>query len=155
MIPFPELLRSIDQLNTTQLKAARQRINFQLQHRSDQTTLEDEDWLLHGINAELRRRGLDNRDSFRVKKDSSFASFNTQSEQARELLLLAAPGLTAIQRRALGEIAAKALADWLSTWQNYSINRETLMRNVGKIPEAIDRAYPTYIETGLLGLIIK
>lgn len=148
---YAEVLLSLGRLNRKQLEEVRRRAAFFLQHKTEPDSVEDEDWLLTGILTELRRRGLDSR-SFRIKRASSYASFQTQSENVRELLLTAAPGLTAVQRRALGEVAAYELASYLS-WTD--VSRETMLTYVARIPEAIDRAYPGYMASQLLGLVVR
>ena len=147
------VLSALPRLNKGELEEVKRRTTALLQmgRRTDPQPIEDEDWLLLGILSELRHRGLDNRPTVRLKKASSYAGFSAQSERVRQLLLDAAPGLTAVQRRALGEIAARALADYL-TWTD--LNRDTLMRFVGRVPEALDKAYPGYTSSGLLPLII-
>ena len=151
-----QILFSLGTLNRYQLDKVKQRVSFLLQHRTNTTSVENEDWLLLGILNELRRRGLDDRDTFRLKKVSSYASFNTQSENVRSLLLKVAPDLTAIQRRALGETAAKALADFISTWTPpRETNRENLLMLVSKIPEALDWAFPGYMAAGMLGMVVR
>lgn len=150
-----EIVASLRSLSRSQLEDVRRRAALYLQH-SKPSTVEDEDWLLIGIRTELSRRGLESRDTFRLKKPSSFASYQTQSETVRSLLLSAAPDLTAVQRRALGEIAAKALADFLTSWQKPpTISREALLRRVSRVPEALDWAYPGYMAAGLLGVVVR
>lgn len=148
---YKEVIDSLSRLNRAQLEQVRRRCAFLLQHQqSGLVSVEQEDWLLLGILSELRFRGLD-KGSFQLKNHSSHASFNTQSEKVRELLLEAAPGLSAVQRRALGQVAAQALASYL-TWTN--VNRDNMLRYVSRVPEAVDEAYPGYLESRLLHLVV-
>lgn len=143
------LMTTLPRMTRAQLEDVRRRAAFLLQSRSDQPGVEEEDWLLRGIVIELGRRGLDNR-PFRIKKATSFANYQTQSENVRELLLQAAPGLSAVRRFALGEVAGYELAGYL----RLEINRDTMLTNISRVPEAIDKAYPGYMASKLLHLVV-
>jgi hypothetical protein len=148
-----EVLLSLGGLTRAQLEEVRKRAAFLLQHKVGPAPVEDEDWLLAGILAELRRRGLESRDTFRLKKPASYAGFQTQSENVRESILAATPGLSAVRRRALGEVAARSLADFLASWP-VEVNRDNLLRHVGRVTEALDWAFPGYLTAGVLGLVV-
>lgn len=146
-----QILRSMQGMSRAQLEQVRQRTAYYLQHKTAVTeSVEEEDWLMLGILHELDRRGLDAR-PIRLKKASSFAQYQTQSENVRALLLKAAPGLNALQRRALGQVAGRELARYL-TWVD--VNRESMLMYVSRTPEAIDAAYPGYMAAKMLGLVI-
>ena len=150
---YEDLLVSLTQLSRVQLEAVRQRTAVLLQLKTGTgITVEETDWLLAGILTELRRRGLDARDNFRIRSSSAFAGFQTQSQSVRALLERVAPDLTMVQKRALGEVAAYELAR-LITWTSPS--REVMLMNIARAPEAIDRAYPGYLEAGLIHLVIR
>lgn len=157
---FDQIMAGLGYLNKTQLRAVEAKAKFFGQHerRTGPTTIENEDWLKIGILSELTNRGLDGRD-FRIKKDSSFASFNTQSENVRSILLKAVEPLTAVQCRALGGVAAECLAKYILTWRHegksFEVTRETMFRYASRIPQAINWAFPGYLESGLLGVLIK
>lgn len=145
------LLQSLQSMSRSQLEQVRQRASYHLQHKTGAIeSVEDEDWLMLGILHELDRRGLDAR-PIRLKKPASFAQYQTQSENVRALLLKAAPGLNVLQRRALGQVASKELARYL-TWVD--VNRGSMLMYVSKIPEAIDAAYPGYMAAKMLGLVV-
>lgn len=157
MVEFKDIMGSLRSLSRTQLEAVRKQAAYHLQHQSSRGSapVEEEDWLLLGLLTELRRRGLDGRD-FKIKSSSSFAGFQTQSVGVRELLLTAVPGLSAVQRRLLGEIAGYELARYLESWSPpKEISRANLLMYVSRVPEAIDRAFPGYMAAGMLGLVVS
>lgn len=148
---YSQINQALGRLSRNQLEQVRKRCTFLLQYQTrEQVPVEQEDWLLLGILSELRYRGLD-KGSFQLKNHSSHASFNSQSEKVRELLLEAAPGLTPVERRVLGQVAAAALAKYIS-WTD--VNRDNMLRYVSHVPEAVDVAFPGYMESRLLHLVV-
>src|SRR5215470_3163619 len=90
-----------------QIDDIRRRCTKLLQTKTKQReSVEVQDWLLEGVIAESRKRGFYIPSQFHVRGHRSFAGYLTKSQQVRELLLEAAPGLTPIQTRYLGEVAA-------------------------------------------------
>ena len=149
-----EILTAIDRAGSSltrgEIEQIQQRCRYWLQRKtaSARVTLEDEDWLLAGLLTELRRRGLDNRDQFRPN-----ASFTTQSARVREMLDQLAPGLTLVERRYLGEVAARALADYINRFRDLNIG--TLTQMVSSVPTALDRSFPGYIAAGMLPVLVR
>lgn len=159
LVDYESIIGSLPSLSKTQLAEVKKRAtalaSLSRSLEVEQSPVEDEDWLLHGVLSELRRRGLDHR-PFNIRNPASFAGFSTQSASVRETLVLAAPDLTAVQRRVLGEIAAYELARYLQSWKKApEINRETMLRYISRVPEAVETAYPGYLEAGLLSLIVR
>lgn len=152
---YKQIIASLGALSRSELKQLRQRVGFYLQHPASSVPapVEDEDWLLRGIFAELQRRGVEGERAFRIRRSASYASFEAQSIRVRALLLQAAPGLSAVERRALGEVAAGALARRLEGWRD--VNRENMLMNVSRVPEAVERCYPGYLGAGLLAAVVR
>ncbi len=148
---YKQMLSSLTLLDRGQLEEIRRRAAFLLQHKTSPAAAEDEDWLLAGILAELGQRGQDDR-QFRLKRASSYAGFQTQSEHVRQMLERAAPDLSLVERRALGEVAARSLALRLERWTD--VNRENMLRYVGQVPEAVEDCYPGYMASGLLSAVV-
>jgi hypothetical protein len=146
------ILEALPQLSRQELEAIKSRCTYLLQFNKKQETMEDEDWLLRGLLCELRRRGLDNRASFSVRKSST--SFVTQSERIRKLLIDAVPDMTLTERRLLGEIIGEALANYLVSIRQ-EVSLTSMLRHVGKVPQAMDHSFPDYIATGMLRLVIQ
>jgi hypothetical protein len=159
---YKDILESVPYLKRNELEELRLRVNFNLKAKSTSPVkepIESEDWILEGIKTEIERRGLmDKGMQFRIKNNTSFQGFQTKSQAVRELLAKAAPDLTVIERRYLGEVAAKELARYIEGWnsEDYQvvISLHTLLRYVDRIPEAIEHSFPGYIASQMLGIII-
>lgn len=150
-IDFADILRTLPALNRKQLEELRTKAAFFIQRRPDvNVSMEDEDWLLSGIKKELVRRGLEKPD-FVFRKNDSYRSFVTTSVKVRELLEEAAPGLSLVERRYLGEIAAKELARYLRV----EITLRSMLEHASQIPQALNRAFPGYMEGRMLGIVIR
>ena len=151
-VSYQQVLEALPTLGRKDLNEVRKRCIVLSQGRVEprEVPVEDEDWLLLGVLHELTRRGLDGR-VFRLKSTGSYAGFASQSERVREVLMLAAPDLTAVERRALGRVAAKALANYI-TWT--AVTRDSLLTYISRVPVAIDAAYPGYLEHGMLKMVI-
>jgi hypothetical protein len=111
---------------------------------------EDDDWLLRGIEAELRRRGVLGRG--RVPAARLVPDWAARSAKARADLLgylRSGAGGSARDEAALGRLAARALADYLARGR-VPVGPKTLLANVDKVLSAIDAAFPGYLEAGLL-----
>lgn len=157
---YQAILEALPGLNKTQLGEVKKRVAHLLQGSgsADRAPVEDEDWLLLGIIAELQRRGLeaDDRSQFVIKKSSSYASFSTASEITRGILLRAAPNLDAVERRLLGQIAGRELAKHLEGWHDPpEISLHNLLIRVGHVPVAIETAFPGYMASGMLSLVVR
>ena len=155
---YQQLVSSLPTMSKSQLTKLRQHVAFLLQHSPIDPVqpVEDEDWLLRGILTELDRRGLNVGKDFKIRRDSSYASFRAQSESVRAHLLRMVPNLTAVQRRALGEVCGRELALYLASWQSApEINRHTMLTYVSRVPEALERSFPGYMAAGLLKMVIS
>lgn len=151
LVSFQDVLDSLGHFNKKQLEEIRTKSAFFIQRRPNvNVSMEEEDWLLLGIQKELVRRGLELPD-VQFRRNASYRNFLTISPKIRELLELAAPGLSLIERRWLGEIAAKCLADYLRV----EINLRNMVEHATLIPLAINKAFPDYMEAGMLGLVVK
>ena len=148
---FEALVVQLPKLTKDQMSDLRRRVLFLM---GDIGNVASEDWVLHGIMTVAQERGVGHMipPNFRVRKNRSFASYETQADRVRVLLSDAIPKMTVTEQRGLGVLAARALADHISGWS--PITFDALMRNVAKIPEAIDWAYPGYIESGMLSLVL-
>jgi hypothetical protein len=151
---FEELIRKLPQLTKAQMTDLRRRLLFLIDDK-ERGGVANEDWILHGVVTVLNERGTGHMvpANFRIKKSRSFAGYETQADRVRTLLSAAIPNMTVTDQRAIGVIAVRALADYISSWSE--ITFDTLLRNVAKIPEAIDAAFPGYLSAGMLGFVLK
>jgi hypothetical protein len=149
---FDALVRRLPELTKTQMTELRRRILFLIDDK-ESGGVTNEDWILHGIVSVLNERGIGYMvpPNFRIKKARAFAGYETSADRVRILLTDAIPEMTITEQRSLGVIAARALADYISSWS--SVTFDSLMRNVSKIPEALDEAFPGYISSGLIKYI--
>lgn len=132
----------------------RQRIVFLSQGKDKQAEgVEEQDWLLEGIIRDCKKRGMYVSRNFhmRNRKTGSFASYITKSQIVRELLLECAPGLSPVQQQALGVVAARELADYLTVGASF----EYMMKMVHLVPTALERAFPGYMASKLLGMVVR
>lgn len=119
------------------------------------------DWLLEGMYFELRRRGLlGAQERVPARQVQRLApDWNSAAGAVRKLLAerLRYFGAAHSPRYAimlsLGNVAARALADYLEAGQ-VPIGLKVLLTNVGKVPQAIDRSFPSYLESGMLHCLV-
>ena len=111
-----------------------------------------DDWLLHGAFAELRRRGLMSEGSSpppRVVKNAA-PNWESQSEPMRVLLERGlGPSPTTAHRWAIGQVAMRALAEYLEN-RGPPICLRVLLTNINKLPAAMEQSFPGYIQSQLL-----
>lgn len=150
---YESILLAIPQLSGKQLEEIRKRCNATLALRAPGKTAVSDDWLLRGFQRELVNRGLDEPREVRVKVSNT--AFITQSERVRAILEKGAPGLDRNELLALGELVAECLADYIQSWDKSGLSLGTMMRNVSRVPEAVDRAFPGYLQAGFLGMVIN
>ena len=131
------------------------------------TTNDDtSDWLLSGIQDEMRRRGLGCpplTPKF-VNKDAL-----AQAAAVKEILTKSARrgggSLSTTQWLALGKVCAKALATLISNWKVQDETTQAwkpvpfsvrmMLTNIAKVPEALEAGFPGYLESGLLHFLVR
>ena len=116
------------------------------------------DWVLDGIATYLIRKGLlapagaiqslRRRDAYKpyLSKLPAVAVFLARLE--RDQL-----GGKSRYRTQLGLVCADALADLLQKRGYFSVSG--MLSQIDKLPEALDEAYPSYIESGLFGMFLR
>lgn len=151
---YNKLVARLPELTRDQLADLRRRSAFLLGHKEKSGGIKDQDWLLAGLIQVLNDRGLESTipANFRIKNNRSFAAYTTQADRVMQLLSQAIPNMSATERLGIGVLAARALADYLQEWSSVSL--ESMLRNVSRIPEAIDAAFPGYIGSGLLSFVL-
>ena len=151
---YQSIVASLPTMTKAQLTDLRRQILFFIDNK-ESGGIENRDWLLDGIVAVLRERGVGHMipANFRVRKASSYAGYETQADRVRMVLTQAIPNMTVTQQQSIGVIAARALADYISGWSEVTF--DSLLRNVAKIPESLDAAFPGYLDSGMLPFLIK
>ena len=111
---------------------------------------DDHDWLLRGIEDELRRRGLLGATA-RLPAAKLVPTWAKISLAVRADLdrAVARGGRWRHPQVALGRCVARALASWLVAGR-IRVTPRTMLQNVDKIMVALDDAFPGYVEAGLL-----
>jgi predicted secreted protein len=111
-----------------------------------------DDWLLHGVELELRRMGISNK--YLVRGWKTFAaSYGERAEAIREKLEQhMGEGMTQAEKIALGRMAARALADYLRPIA--TISPKLMLSNIDKVLVALDQSYPDYLRTGMLRFLL-
>lgn len=152
---LPEVLKHLPKLSGKELEEVRLKVGalLALSGTSTGPTL-SQDWLLDGITAELRRRGLWLR-AYPIPHKLLPPEYQAKSEGVRAHLLrgLGATVIRPVQRMSLGGLAASVLADYLVK-RKVAVGPKTLLGNVEKVPGALEEAFPGYWEQGLLGFCI-
>lgn len=165
MAEFTDIISTLPRLSAEQLEEVRKRISA-LQALSGKTAgkieaapiqaADEFDYLLEGVLEEIRARGLGPTipGGFRIRKLKSFANYSEKSGRIKELLAKnLGPGIKRAEYRALGLILARSLARSLEVWTEISL--DTMLRNIDKIPDALDQAFPGYLNSGLLHMLLK
>jgi len=150
---YAAILRALPHLKPEELLAVKARVNGALSLRggavpTPPAPLNDEDYLLAGIEAELRRRGLLGQRADLAYLVKQNANFGARSAEVRAGLINCG-AVNATERAALGLLAARALAAYLERG-HVPVAPTTLLNNVAKVPVAIDASFPGYLEAGLL-----
>lgn len=158
-VNFQSITSALPNLTKKELEDIRRRCVILLQSKqSTRQNIEEDDWLLYGVGQELKYRGLEDGErfaAFRIKNASSYSGYLEKARAVRTLLEECAPNITTVERRYLGEIAAKELARYIDTWKNTDVSRDSLLHHIDKIPVALQRSFPNYLESKLLGMLIK
>lgn len=117
---------------------------------------QDDDWLLAGVIAVLKEKGLGDTipTYFKIKNQKSYKGYARKSEKLRETLLRNCGALRRAEHYALGHLAASLLFDYLSE-ESRALGLWTMLERVDLLPQAIDDAFPGYLESGLLRMILR
>lgn len=113
-----------------------------------------DDWLLPGISAELRRRGLSHPSLTREDINRIAPNYWADSLRVRaDLRTRLSAKLKHGELIGLGHIVVRALADYRSPVTPIGV--KFLLTNIGKIPEAIEQSFPGYLACGMLHHLIR
>lgn len=147
-----EVLVRLPKLKNAELAQVRQRLD--LLCKSSAATSNANDWLLEGLTAELRRRGIWLRNGT-IPNNLIPAAYGKSAENVRQRLLAGTRGsLRSVEKVALARVGAEALAEYLIA-AKVPVSLKTLLGAVGKLPLALDDAFPGYWEEGLLSKCVR
>jgi hypothetical protein len=151
---FDTIISRIPEMTKAQMNELRRRLLFFIGDKQRTSTV-NADWILDGTLTVLRERGQGQMipPNFRIKSIKSFGEYETQADRVRELLSDAIPDMSVVERKALGILCARALADYLARFTD--VNLHNMLFYVARIPEAIDDNYPGYLGSGTLSFLIR
>lgn len=113
-------------------------------------------WLLDGMRRILYRRRL-MRQGFDLIKIAP-KGFAEKIEGMQTFLLnCCGRRMSVAERAALGRLCADMLADYALSWrnENFVLGPRTMLNLVDRIPEALDWAFPAYLRSGMLGMLVR
>lgn len=115
----------------------------------------NDDYILSGILYELEVRGMKDiiPSNFYIKNKTSFNSYWEGSNSCRKFLEKGLGNMITVERLILGRICARSLA--LQVINFAPISLDSMLNNVRKIPEALDKSFPGYIQAGLLQFLLR
>lgn len=116
-----------------------------------------EDWLLQGLLSYMQTRGsLSSKGKafYMMKSGSSYRAYIDRKPVFYEWAARVEKGLrtTTRHRTQLAYVCAMALGNYLDDLNIYSV--PTMLKNVDKIPEAMEKAFPGYMVGNLLPFVI-
>lgn len=117
---------------------------------------QDDDWLLAGVIAVLKEKGLGDTipTYFKIKNQKSYHGYARKSERLRGMLLSKCGALRRTEHYALGHMAASLLFDYLAE-ESRALGLWGMLGSIDVLPQAIDDAFPGYLESGLLGMLLR
>ncbi len=123
------------------------------------TIRHSQDWLLPGLEYELRRRGLLALPHITTEWVNGLSSsYTSDADVVRRMLKSNLKGMpTQAELLNLGRTAAKALAEYVSAERlapGRSFGPRVFFQHVRDIPIALNRSFPGYVASGLLSALI-
>ena len=115
------------------------------------------DWMLSGIVSYLVKKAL-------MPAEGSIWSLRHRTAYKQYLSKLPAfmvfavklmqqVGMGARQRPQFAFVCASALGDWLTSRNIFSVS--AMLSQIDKVPEALDEAFPGYVQAGLFGFVMQ
>jgi hypothetical protein len=106
------------------------------------------DYLLDGIAATMKKRGLMSRDAHITRRQIP-DNYDKDAHTVRKTLFASVGRLSAVEYASLGQVCADCLAKFLEE-RGVPISVKSLAQQIAKVPQAVDRFYPDYLKAGLL-----
>lgn len=163
MSDVSSVLRQLPTLPDSDLERIKLRVSALLSGKGrskvrDKVPLQDphpaSDYLLDGMFAELRRRGLMRSTEF-IPLAHLPVAYAEKSTRVMRLLEDRIPAhMRGAEKTALGRVCARALADYLTSGPNAPpLSPTRLIQCVEHVPTALEASFPGYLEAGLLPLV--
>lgn len=119
-----------------------------------------DDWLFDGIVKELARRGL----VYRLRDAAGIRRMAPNYEEDSMLVRGALekslkhgmPDFRPAHLTALGKASARCLANYIVSWKSQpQLGLKLMLVNAGRILEAVDNAFPSYISSGMVSVLVQ
>lgn len=156
IIPVESILLTIPKLSPRDLKKIKDRVDVALsiEKKSSDEDVIKEDYLLAGILTVLASKGLGKTLPFGVRLRSALPKDFVDNSRTIQLFLEShIKRMGKAEKILLGRLCAQALAHSISSYK--PVMFKTMVQSVLEIPEALEKAYPGYIEAGMLDKLLK
>ena len=152
-VSLSQVLELLPQLDAEQLEEVRNHLNALESLTAAPST--ENDWLLQGVVAELRDRGLGETvpERLRLTNRRQYHGYIDKSARVRKFLEENLPGLTRMERSQLGRLAASCLAEFIAKFRTVSL--AGMLQSIDLVPAAVEEAFPDYVRTGSLPALFR
>lgn len=154
-----EIIRLITQLRPEDVPEVKAALSLVAAAKSAPRMAEDisSDWLLFGIVRYLSRRGLmvEQESMLEMSRRTAYKTYREKKPPVMQYLTRIERQLDthSKHRPTLALICAIALAEFLEHRAVFGVS--AMLSQIDKIPEALERAYPGYINAGLLRFVLS
>jgi hypothetical protein len=155
-----ELLTALPSLSFEELEQVQKTTESLLSLSKKPSQEENSDWLLAGILEVIQAKGLSYTvpEFFKIKKDTAHGGFLPKSRKIRTFLETELKNSSnKIPKRVdlytFGHRCAGMLYDYLEP--SHEMSLDSMLRNVEKLPLAIEASFPGYLAAGLLRMLLK
>jgi len=144
---YDELKKAIPLLSQTEIKDLLNRCRLLLRKEANL-----DDWLLDGIVYQLRLHGIIVPSFEKIKNLHDYSAFSEKSESLRSLI--EEQGISSkIEKRQIAIICTECMIEYLKGFTDVSL--QNVMRFIDHLPQALERAFPGYLSSGMLPFIVK
>lgn len=156
-LQFKKLLVNLPTLSPEQIKTLTDRLRLLGSGPlATVVSLSPESWILNGIRVALDKRGLGKtlpKGPYVRKLKAYKQGFEKKAAIVEQTLEEAIPDMTKLEKKMLGVMGANLLAANIETWA--VVSADLMLRRVDRIPECLELAFPGYIASGLLRMILR
>lgn len=151
---YKKLLMDLTRLDDHQAQQVQARLTLRQQAKGVTTPKEhhlERDYLLQSIEETMRAKGYGRPSDKRLQKELAFYR-SVRKEVLAPLAEITGP-LSAQHQLLFGRLCARALVKYLTS-QRGEISYRIVLLGVEQLRDALDAAFPGYIDAGLLSLVI-
>jgi hypothetical protein len=160
MTPLQQIQAMLPRLNAEDSRKLRLLLDSRFKEKAatNPTVGSQDDWLLPGIKAQLRKRGLNygNISPERLAPNYTKDAVRICTQLRKQLRKESRFELKHVHLLVLGGIIAEALIEHLKqTRPNAPTGLKLLLTSVNEIPEAIERSFPGYLASGMVHMLLR